>query len=101
MRLTPRFWRAEDDSSLRPGLVRHHLIKSREQPAPGRAIQEATDGQAIAGLVGPYRGLGLGGKDPHDRPRVEPKGAQMLLRHLDVTGVQEYIRRRSQPCRPS
>jgi hypothetical protein len=51
------------------------LVESRQQPAPGRTIEQACDLNPIAGLVGPNRLLSLGSINALDRPRVEAKGA--------------------------
>ena len=70
------------------------LVESREQPAPGRPIEQSRDLMAIAGLVGPDRRLGLGREDAFNRPRVKPKRAQVLLCDLEVAGGQDCVRRR-------
>jgi hypothetical protein len=61
-----------------------YAVESGEQLVARLFIQEPGDWEAVAGLECLHRRLGLGGIDPHDRPRVVPERAQMLLRNLDV-----------------
>jgi hypothetical protein len=71
-----------------------YLVEPGEHLTPGRLIQESCDQEAVAGLVCLHCRLGLGRKDPLDRPMVKPERAQMLLRDLNVAGGQERVRRR-------
>ena len=59
----------------------------------GGVIEQARDRKAISGLIGPHRRLRLGRIEAIDRARVKPEVAQMHLRDLDVSSVQESIHR--------
>jgi hypothetical protein len=74
-------------------------VEPGEHLTPGRLIQESCHREAVAGLVRLHCRLGLGRKDPLDRPGVKPERAQMLLRDLNVAGGQERVRRRQPPRR--
>jgi hypothetical protein len=62
------------------------VVHTREQLLAGGPIDQSGDGETIAGLKGSHGRLRLRRKHPTDRARVEPEVAQMLLRHLNVTG---------------
>ena len=64
-------------------------VQSREQLLAGGVIEQPRDGEAIAGLIGPYGGLRLGRIDAIDRAGVKPEVLQMCFRDLDVSSVEE------------
>jgi hypothetical protein len=82
------------DRRATPRLPDRPLVEAWEQLTPGHANEQDGDRQAIVRLEGPHGRLSLGGKDAIDRPRVKPKRAQMLLRHVDVAWEQEPVHRR-------
>jgi hypothetical protein len=71
------------------------LIQAGEQLEAGFAIEQTRDRKAVAGLEGADRGLRLGCIQAIDRSRVIPEVAQMSLRDLDLTLVQDPVERRA------
>src|SRR5262245_44066888 len=68
-------------------------VRSGEESPAGLMIQQPRDRQAVAGLVGPHRRLGLGRIEAVNRARVEAEVVQMRLGDLDLPARQDPVHR--------